>query len=49
MGLLEGRSPSQIEERFQDMYGSLLLTNWKVWPLAQVRARLRFMPLEDAD
>jgi protein Mpv17 len=37
MGLMEGRSPRQVEERFQDLYGPLLLANWKVWPLAQVR------------
>jgi len=44
MGLLEGRSPQQIQERFQDMYGSLLLANWKVWPMAQL-VNFRYMPL----
>jgi len=36
MGLIEGRSPHQIKERFEDLYLTLLLANWKVWPLAQV-------------
>jgi protein Mpv17 len=44
MGLMEGRSPRQVEERFQDLYGPLLLANWKVWPLAQL-VNFRYMPL----
>jgi len=44
MGLLEGRSPRQIKERFQDLYGSLLLANWQLWPLAQL-VNFRYMPL----
>lgn len=36
MGFLEGRSPDQIREKFRDLFKPALLTNWKVWPLAQV-------------
>jgi protein Mpv17 len=37
MGMTEGRPPSQVIEKFRDIYGTALITNWKVWPLAQVR------------
>ncbi len=36
MGLMEGRGPDQIREKFRDLFKPALLTNWKVWPLAQV-------------
>jgi hypothetical protein len=37
MGVTEGRHPHRVAEKFRDMYGTALITNWKVWPLAQVR------------
>jgi len=37
MGTTEGRSPSQVMDKFRDIYGTALITNWKIWPLAQVR------------
>ena len=36
MGIMERRSPRQIGDRFRDLYRTVLLANWKVWPLAQV-------------
>jgi len=44
MGFLEGRSPDQIREKFRDLFKPALLTNWKVWPLAQL-INFRYMPL----
>jgi hypothetical protein len=37
MGIMEGRDTGQIKEKFRDLYQPALLTNWKVWPVAQVR------------
>lgn len=37
MGIMEGRSPAQINQKFGDIYLPALSANWKVWPLAQVR------------
>lgn len=37
MGIMEGRNTGQIKEKFEDLYKPALLTNWKVWPVAQVR------------
>jgi hypothetical protein len=36
MGVMEGREPKQIRARFNDIYQPALLTNWKIWPAAQV-------------
>jgi len=36
MGIMEGRAPQQIRQKYNDLYKTALLTNWKVWPLAQV-------------
>lgn len=36
---MEGRTHDQIRDKYTDMYTTALLTNWKVWPLAQVRFR----------
>jgi len=36
MGVMEFRSAAQIREGYADMYTTALLTNWKVWPIAQV-------------
>ncbi|KAI6045112.1 hypothetical protein EDC04DRAFT_200431 [Pisolithus marmoratus] len=44
MGAMEGRSLDQIRERYSDMYSTALLTNWKVWPMAQL-VNFRYMPL----
>jgi hypothetical protein len=39
MGVMERRSASQIREKYADMFAPALLTNWKVWPIAQVCSR----------
>ncbi|KJA25633.1 hypothetical protein HYPSUDRAFT_37670 [Hypholoma sublateritium FD-334 SS-4] len=44
MGIMERRSPRQIGDRFRDLYRTVLLANWKVWPLAQM-INFRYMPL----
>lgn len=44
MGVMECRSPSQIHEKYTDMFTPALLTNWKVWPIAQM-INFRYMPL----
>lgn len=44
MGVLERRSPAQIKEKFSDLYIPALVTNWKVWPVAQF-INFRYMPL----
>ncbi|OAX39427.1 hypothetical protein K503DRAFT_716486 [Rhizopogon vinicolor AM-OR11-026] len=44
MGVMERRSPSQIREKYADMFAPALLTNWKVWPIAQM-INFRYMPL----
>ena len=36
IGVMEGRSENQIRDKYTDMYTTALLTNWKIWPLAQV-------------
>ncbi|KAH9487139.1 Protein SYM1 [Psilocybe cubensis] len=44
MGIMEGRSPRQIGNRFKDLYSTALIANWRVWPLAQL-INFRYMPL----
>ncbi|TFL06416.1 hypothetical protein BDV98DRAFT_559374 [Pterulicium gracile] len=44
MGLMEGRSPQQIKQKFTDLYTTAIITNWQVWPIAQF-VNFRFMPL----
>jgi len=44
MGIMEGRNLHQIQEKFADIYKPALLTNWKVWPIAQL-INFRYMPL----
>jgi len=44
MGVMEGRSSQAIAEKYQDMFKTALLTNWKVWPLAQL-INFRYVPL----
>ena len=36
MGMMEARSPRQIRDKFKDLYQTVLIANWKVWPAAQV-------------
>lgn len=45
MGFMEGRSVEEIGDKFKDMYTPALLSNWKVWPLAQA-INFRLMPLQ---
>jgi len=44
MGIMEGRTIPQIKQKFTDLYPPALVTNWQVWPLAQL-FNFRFMPL----
>lgn len=44
MSLMEGCGPLHIKEKFSDLYKPLLITNWQVWPVAQV-INFRFMPI----
>ncbi|KAH7921957.1 hypothetical protein BV22DRAFT_1197795 [Leucogyrophana mollusca] len=44
MGIMEGRGSGQIRQKYADMYKPALLTNWQVWPLAQL-INFRYMPL----
>jgi hypothetical protein len=44
MGVMENRNAQQIREKFSDMYKPALITNWQVWPIAQL-VNFRFMPL----
>lgn len=44
MGMMEGRTRSQIKQKYQDLYGDAIVANWKVWPIAQL-VNFRFMPL----
>ncbi|KAL9715751.1 hypothetical protein Ac2012v2_000193 [Leucoagaricus gongylophorus] len=44
MGATEGCSLSQVIGKFRDIYGTALVTNWKIWPLAQL-INFRYMPL----
>ena len=38
MGIMEGRDRDHIRGKFRDLYWPALVTNWQVWPLAQVRS-----------
>jgi len=44
MGVMEGRSNAQIQQKFRDLFAPTIITNWKVWPAAQL-VNFRFMPL----
>ncbi|KAJ3771535.1 hypothetical protein FB446DRAFT_789503 [Lentinula raphanica] len=44
IGAMEGRSVPQIKQKFSDLYKPALITNWQVWPIAQL-INFRFMPL----
>lgn len=44
MGMMEGRSRSQIQQKYRDLFGDAIIANWKVWPLAQT-VNFRYMPL----
>ena len=36
MGVMEGRDRKHITEKYKDLFAPLLVTNWQVWPIAQV-------------
>ncbi|KAI0786034.1 hypothetical protein C8Q75DRAFT_299481 [Abortiporus biennis] len=44
MGIMEGRDVPHIRGKYNDLYVPLLITNWQVWPIAQL-INFRFMPL----
>ncbi|KAK7463832.1 hypothetical protein VKT23_007169 [Stygiomarasmius scandens] len=44
MGVLENRNAQEIREKYTDLYKPALITNWQVWPIAQL-INFRFMPL----
>jgi protein Mpv17 len=46
MGFMERRSLDQIKEKFTDLYKPALVTNWQVWPIAQVRFVTTKPPLQ---
>ena len=37
MGIMEGRDKQHLQNKYRELYFPLLITNWQVWPLAQVR------------
>ncbi|KAJ9108060.1 hypothetical protein QFC20_003629 [Naganishia adeliensis] len=45
MGAMEGKNTEQLKEKFSDMYLPALISNWKVWPLAQA-VNFSLMPLQ---
>ncbi|KAL6304215.1 hypothetical protein BKA93DRAFT_733528 [Sparassis latifolia] len=44
MGIMEGRDAKHISQKYSDLLMPLLITNWQVWPIAQL-INFRFMPL----
>jgi len=44
MGIMEGRDRKHIYKKYSDLYRPALITNWRVWPLAQL-INFRYMPL----
>jgi protein Mpv17 len=44
MGIMEGRDARRIYQKFDALYKPALLTNWQVWPMAQL-INFRYMPL----
>ncbi|PCH33428.1 hypothetical protein WOLCODRAFT_64036 [Wolfiporia cocos MD-104 SS10] len=44
MGVMEGRDGPHIRRKYSDMFAPALVTNWQVWPIAQL-VNFRFMPL----
>ncbi|TCD70055.1 hypothetical protein EIP91_005036 [Steccherinum ochraceum] len=44
MGIMEGRDTAHIRGKFKDLYLPLIVTNWQVWPVAQL-INFRYMPL----
>ena len=36
MGVMEGRRPDEIQQKFSDLFVPLIFVNWKVWPIVQV-------------
>ncbi|KAG8907308.1 hypothetical protein FRB99_004757 [Tulasnella sp. 403] len=44
MGIMEGRTFSQVSQKYRDMFIPAMVANWKVWPAVQF-VNFRFMPL----
>lgn len=44
MGFMEGRSTSEVGQKFREMYWPALVANWQVWPIAQA-VNFKLMPL----
>ncbi|CCM02191.1 uncharacterized protein FIBRA_04270 [Fibroporia radiculosa] len=44
MGIMEGRDGPHIQRKYTDLLVPVLITNWKVWPIAQL-INFRYMPL----
>lgn len=36
MGIMEGRNGRHIQDKYRDLFTPLVVTNWQVWPVAQV-------------
>ncbi|OXC68068.1 hypothetical protein AYX13_03277 [Cryptococcus neoformans] len=45
MGIMEGHSTEEIKEKFQDIYVSAILANWKIWPAIQ-GINFKLMPIQ---
>ena len=43
MGIMEGRDARRIYQKFDALYKPALLTNWQVWPMAQVSRSFSLM------
>ncbi|KAJ7275262.1 hypothetical protein B0H12DRAFT_1086469 [Mycena haematopus] len=44
MGVLEGRTRTQISQKYSDLFMPTIRTNWSVWPVLQF-VNFRYMPL----
>jgi len=44
MGIMENRGLEHIRQKYNDLFFPALVTNWQVWPLAQL-INFRYMPL----
>ncbi|ADV21585.1 hypothetical protein I315_03539 [Cryptococcus gattii Ru294] len=45
MGVMEGHTVEEIKEKFQDIYLSAILANWKIWPIIQ-GINFKLMPIQ---
>lgn len=39
MGIMEGQSKEAIKTKYVELFPTAIVSNWKVWPLIQVRNR----------